>query len=121
LSGYLSLAEKLASSEGSSYGEAWNFGPSDDDARPVNWIVERMIERWGGNASWLRDEEPQPHEASYLKLDCSKARARLGWKPRWSLSYALSAIIDWQQAYVAGSDIRAKTIAQIRDFESQVA
>jgi CDP-glucose 4,6-dehydratase len=121
LSGYLGLAEKLASGEGSSYGEAWNFGPADDDARPVQWIVERMIERWGGNASWVRDEEPQPHEANYLKLDCSKAHARLGWKPRWNLSNALSAIIDWQQAYAAGSDMRAKTLAQIRDFESQVA
>jgi CDP-glucose 4,6-dehydratase len=121
LSGYLSLAEKLASGEGSTYGEAWNFGPADDDARPVQWIVERMIERWGGNASWVRDEQPQPHEASYLRLDCSKARARLGWKPRWNLANALSAIIDWQRAYVDGTDMRIKTLAQIHDFESQVA
>lgn len=121
LSGYLSLAEKLATGEGSTYGEAWNFGPADDDARPVQWIVERMIERWGGNARWVRDEQPQPHEADYLKLDCSKAHARLGWKPRWNLSNALSAIIDWQQAYAVGADMRVKTLAQINDFESQAA
>lgn len=121
LSGYLNLAERLASGEGSSYGEAWNFGPSDEDARPVQWIVERMIERWGGNASWVRDEQPQPHEASYLKLDYSKAHARLGWKPRWNLANALSAIIEWQRAYAAGADMRVTTLAQIHEFESLVA
>ncbi len=120
LLGYLSLAEKLASGDGPSYAEAWNFGPADDDARPVQWIVERMIESWGGNASWVRDDAMQPHEASYLKLDCSKAHARLEWKPRWNLGQALSAIIDWQRAYIGGVDMRLKTLAQIRDFESQV-
>lgn len=120
LSGYLSLAEKLVSCDGSSFGEAWNFGPSDDDARTVQWIVECMTERWGVNASWVRDEQPQPHEASYLKLDCSKARARLGWKPRWNLASALSAIIDWQRSYSASDDMRLKTLEQIRAFESHV-
>lgn len=119
LSGYLRLAELLASNDGAAYAEAWNFGPVDDDARPVEWIVERMIERWDGASGWVRDEQPQPHEATYLKLDCSKARARLGWAPRWNLSTALSAIVDWQRAYVAGANMRATTLAQINDFESK--
>lgn len=118
LSGYLCLAELLASNDGAAYAEAWNFGPVDDDARTVEWIVERMIERWDGASGWVRDEHPQPHEATYLKLDCSKARARLGWMPRWNLSTALSAIVDWQRAYVARADMRATTLAQIHDFES---
>ncbi|MBC7490043.1 MAG: CDP-glucose 4,6-dehydratase [Glaciimonas sp.] len=117
LSGYLSLAEKLASSRGVTYGDAWNFGPADDDARPVQWIVEQMIELWGNNAGWVIDEQLQPHEARYLKLDCSKAQTNLGWKPRWKLARALSAIIDWQRAYTAGADMRARTLAQIHDFE----
>lgn len=119
LSGYLRLVEQLASSDGAAYSEAWNFGPADDDARPVQWIVERMIERWGGSSSWVRDDQVQPHEATYLKLDCSKARARLGWVPRWNLATALSAIIDWQRAYVDGADMRLTTLAQIHDFESK--
>lgn len=121
LSGYLRLAELLASGDGSAFSEAWNFGPADDDARPVQWIVERMIEKWGGASTWVRDEQPQPHEASYLKLDCSKARARLGWVPRWNLASALSAIIEWQRAYADGANMRAKTLAQIHDFESRLA
>lgn len=120
LSGYLSLAEKLSSSNGLIYGEAWNFGPSDDDARSVQWIVERMIEIWGGNNSWVHDKLPQPHEASYLKLDCSKAHNHLGWKPRWNLSDALSVIVDWQQSFLAGENMRVKTLAQIHKFEQAI-
>jgi len=117
LSGYLRLAELLASNDGAAYCEAWNFGPAEDDVQPVQWIVERMIEQWGRNSQWVRDEAPQPHEATYLKLDCSKARARLGWGPRWNLVTALSAITDWHRAYVAGADMRAATLAQLHDFE----
>jgi CDP-glucose 4,6-dehydratase len=120
LSGYLRLAERLASGEGPGYSEAWNFGPSDDDARPVRWIVDWMVERWGGVASWVRDEREQPHEATFLKLDCSKSRARLGWAPRWNLATALSAIVDWQRAYLAGADMRAATLAQIRSYSGEV-
>ena len=83
LSGYLTLAERLYN-EGDAYAEGWNFGPVEDDARPVQWIVERMTQDWGQGASWQMDKGPHPHEAGYLKLDISKAKARLGWHPRWS-------------------------------------
>lgn len=118
LSGYLRLAEALASPDGAAYGEAWNFGPSDDDARPVQWIVEHLLDRWGDSAGWVRDTEPQPHEAHYLKLDCSKARARLGWAPQWDLATALTSIVDWQRAANAGSDMRIATLAQILDHRA---
>ncbi|MFZ4077638.1 MAG: CDP-glucose 4,6-dehydratase [Legionellaceae bacterium] len=71
LSGYMMLAEKLYT-EGLAYAQAWNFGPEDRDARPVHWIVEQMAQRWGGDPAWVHDTSPQPHEAHYLKLDCSK-------------------------------------------------
>jgi len=120
LSGYLTLAECLCSNAGHSYAEAWNFGPVDDDARPVRWIVEKMLERWG-SGSWVRDTQPQPHEATYLKLDCSKAHARLSWRPRWTLSDAVEAIVDWQHAYLRSLDMRTFTLAQIACFEGGAA
>jgi CDP-glucose 4,6-dehydratase len=119
LSGYLRLAECLASGDGAAFAEPWNFGPADDDVRPVSWIVERMIEQWGGGSSWIQDEQPQPHEATYLRLDCSKARARLGWAPHWNLSRSLSAITDWHRAYLGGADMRLTTLAHLDDFESR--
>ena len=118
LSGYLSLAERLAGEDGIRFAEGWNFGPRDTDAKPVEWIVRQMIERWGGNASWALDGAPQPHEAHYLKLDCSKAIGRLGWAPRWGLATTLSAIVDWHRAHDAGCDMRAQTLAQIEQFEA---
>ncbi len=81
LSGYLLLAENLFE-KGVEYAEGWNFGPGDDDARPVEWIVRKMSELWGPNSGWEVQAEPTPHEAGYLKLDCSKARQLLGWKAR---------------------------------------
>jgi CDP-glucose 4,6-dehydratase len=118
LSGYLTLAERLAGEDGIRFAEGWNFGPRHADAKPVEWIVRQMIERWGGNASWAHDDARQPHEARYLKLDCSKANDRLGWAPRWDLSTALSAIVEWHRAHDAGRDMRAQTLAQIERFEA---
>lgn len=116
LSGYLTLAEKLAIEGGAVHAEGWNFGPHDDDARPVQWIVERMVRRWnqaGGNARWAHDASEHPHEANYLKLDISKARHRLGWQPRWHLDDALAHIDDWHRAWQAGRDMREVCLQQI--------
>lgn len=115
LSGYLALAEKLYL-EGPVFAEGWNFGPHDSDARPVSWIVERLTQLWGDGASWDLDENPQPHESSYLKLDCSKALSRLVWKPRWSLGQALESIVGWQKAYQQGMDMREYTLVQIDKY-----
>lgn len=120
LSGYLVLAERLCDDEAQTYAKAWNFGPADDDARPVRWIVEQLLGRWG-SGSWTIDAQPRPHEATYLKLDCSKARSRLAWRPRWNLADALGAIVDWQRAHLRGDDMRALTLAQIARFEDASA
>ncbi len=84
LSGYLQLAQRLYE-DGVAYAEGWNFGPNDEDAKPVQWIVERLTQQWGEGASWQLDDGDHPHEAHYLKLDCSKAKMRLDWQPRWHL------------------------------------
>ena len=115
LSGYLLLAQKLYE-EGTAYAEGWNFGPNDEDAKPVQWIVERLTKSWGEGASWVLDGGDHPHEAHYLKLDCSKAKVRLDWQPRWHLEDTLAAIIDWHRAYLKGKDMRDLMMRQIAAY-----
>jgi CDP-glucose 4,6-dehydratase len=117
LRGYLLLAERLYC-EGASWAEAWNFGPNDDDARPVGWIVDALARRWGPNAQWAQDAQAHPHEATYLKLDISKARQRLQWHPALRLEAALDYIVSWTQQRRQGVDMRAATLQQIRDYQS---
>lgn len=116
LSAYLALAQALVE-RGAAVAEAWNFGPRDDDARPVSWIADRMCAAWGGGASWRRDASEQPHEARYLKLDISKAHAGLAWCPRWRLEDALDRIVEWHRAWQQGGDMRALCELQIKAFE----
>jgi CDP-glucose 4,6-dehydratase len=98
----------------------WNFGPREEDAWPVQEIVETMVGRWGHGASWILDTGPSVHEAHYLKLDASKARAELGWTPQLRLEAALEWVVDWYQAWNAGSDMHEFTNLQIAQYESMV-
>lgn len=115
LSGYLVLAERLWS-DGPGHSEAWNFGPDEEDAWPVRAVVERMAALWGDGATWRLDEGQHPHEAGYLKLDCAKAKSRLGWHPRWALDEALSRTVAWYKAHQAGADLRQLTRDQIKAY-----
>jgi len=116
LAGYLLLAERLYHGA-SHYSEGWNFGPADGDARPVEWIVERLCTLWGDGASWRQNVAIGPHEANYLKLDCSKAQIKLAWKPVWDLEKALIRIVSWHQAFAARKDMRSETISQINEYQ----
>jgi CDP-glucose 4,6-dehydratase len=117
LNGYMLLAEKLWEN-GPEFAEGWNFGPNDDDAKPVEWIVKKMTDQWGDGATWKKDDREHPHEAHYLKLDCSKAKSRLGWYPRWNIERALEQVIFWQRAHLAGKNMQDVTLAQIKDYEN---
>jgi CDP-glucose 4,6-dehydratase len=117
LSGYLLLAHRLVT-DGPRYSEAWNFGPSDRDTQPVEWLVRTLCEQWGAGASSIADPGAHPHEAHYLKLDCSKANSRLGWHPRWDLGKALDSIVTWTRAYQQGKDVRAVCLAQIAEYQA---
>jgi CDP-glucose 4,6-dehydratase len=117
LRGYLDVAEKLYRS-GASCSNAWNFGPVDEDVRPVIWIVECMAELWGSQPKWHIDTNRQPHEANYLKLDISRAHAELGWTPALRLQEALKLIVEWARYRAARKDIRDLTLRQISAYQS---
>jgi CDP-glucose 4,6-dehydratase len=115
LSGYLQLAECLFT-DGMSFSEAWNFGPNDEDARPVQWIIERLAEIQP-DVKWQSDDTPQLHEAHYLKLDSSKAKNRLGWRARWCLQTALQKTMEWHEAWRRSENMRSVTLAQINNYQ----
>jgi len=116
LSGYLKLAEQLEKN-GGKYAQAWNFGPIEEDARSVQWIVEKMTKLWGDNADWIDDESGHlPHEANYLKLDCSKAHMKLNWYPKWDLCQTLSKIVEWHKLDCSGNKCRDLCLEQINEY-----
>lgn len=115
LSGYLMLAEKLLA-EGKRFADAWNFGSEEADAKSVQWIVEYLCSQVP-DAVWQCDATPQPHEANMLKLDSSKAKVQLGWRPRWNLQTALGMTLAWHQAWKQGSDMAAFSVQQIQAYE----
>jgi CDP-glucose 4,6-dehydratase len=116
LSAYLVLAEHLFTG-GKSYAEAWNFGPKDDDCKPVSWILDKMVAKWNDQVSWELDKNNNPHEAGYLKLECSKAAAKLNWKPKWNLDFTLDKIIDWHQSFLNGSNIQDECLNEIAEYQ----
>ncbi len=118
LTGYLLLAQKLWE-DGAAYSEGWNFGPNDEDAKPVSWIVECLTKAWSEGASWEPDGDVHPHEAHYLKLDCSKSKARLDWHPRWDIAETLGKIVEWHQAQLAGENMRELSLGQIELYAGE--
>lgn len=117
LRGYLMLVEQLWQ-QGEPFRGGWNFGPREGDAQPVAQIVDRLAALWGEGASWELDAGEHPHEATYLKLDCSKAHMQLGWQPLTTLETALSWIVEWYRSHRSGQDLHALTLEQISRFEA---
>jgi CDP-glucose 4,6-dehydratase len=115
LSGYLVLAQHLYL-EGKGYDEAWNFGPKDEDCRSVSWILDKMVCYWGKGAKWELDGEKNPHEATFLKLDCSKAKARLEWEPKWNLDHTLNLIINWHRGWMSSKNMYEHCLMEIEDY-----
>ncbi len=117
LAGYLRVAERLTA-DGERFSEGWNFGPGPDAACPVSELMTEICALWGAGARFHSESRVAPHEAKLLSLDASKARARLGWRPRLSLRQALSLSVDWYRAHgESGSDMQAFTLRQIRRYE----
>lgn len=115
LSGYIEVAEHMYQ-YGCEFAEAWNFGPRDEDAKTVEWIVDRLTALWEDGAGWSLSAGEHPHEAHYLKLDCSKAKMRLNWQPVWNLEETLSRIVNWQKAWLSGQDMKQYTVGEIKQY-----
>lgn len=112
LSGYLALAERLIASDDPRWQSAFNFGPEPGDICTVRALVEAAIAQWPG--AWVDASDPAaPHEAGQLALTIDKARAELGWAPRWDVARGLAETIRWYREVAAGADARALTAAQI--------
>lgn len=117
ISGYLVLAERLFVN-GAAVAEGWNFGPPDEDAWPVSDVVDRLAAAWGGEVGWDRDPTVRPHEAMLLRVDASKARARLGWKPRLRIGDALDWTVEWAKAVDDGESSRSISLRQLTRYEA---
>lgn len=115
LSGYLILAQALYE-QGATFASGWNFGPRDEDNRPVQEVVDLLISSWGDSVRWEKKGAEQPHEANLLKLDCSKAHSHLGWAPKWGLETATQKIVQWQKAYQQKQHMQEVSLAQINDY-----
>ncbi|MDD4456260.1 MAG: CDP-glucose 4,6-dehydratase [Syntrophotalea acetylenica] len=116
LAGYLMLAQKLVE-EGREFEGGWNFGPADESARTVGEVVTTFSTVWGDGAKHVLDSSEHPHEATWLKLDCTKANSVLGWVPRTDFSKAIEMTASWYKAWAKGIDSRAVTMEQIAEFE----
>lgn len=117
LSGYLILAQAIYE-HGTAFASGWNFGPDDEDNRPVNEVVDLLIASWGRAAHWELEGSKQPHEANLLKLDCSKAHSQLGWYPKWNLETAVKKIVDWQISFLEKENMQKVSLAQINQYMS---
>jgi len=118
LSGYLLLAERLLEPGASFYSTAWNFGPDTMGDATVGQVAQELARIWSGSATVriVHEDNPLP-ETKLLRLDTTQARVELGWRPRWSLSQALQATVDWQQEWLSGEDMHYKTLEQVEDYE----
>ena len=115
LSGYLLLAQRLYD-EGPNYAEGWNFGPKNDDAKPVDWILDQMVSKLNTKVICQLDANTHPHEAGSLKLDISKAKSRLNWQPTWQLECALTQITQWHQAWLNKEDMQQICLREINEY-----
>jgi CDP-glucose 4,6-dehydratase len=116
LHGYLMLAERLHSGPG--FDEAWNFGPAADSLQPVSWVAEELARLLGATSCWQQQPGDHPPETTTLMIDSAKARDRLGWSPRWTLSQALQAVADWHQLHQKSSSMRTVCEAQISLYQA---
>ncbi len=116
LAGYIALAGHLLR-DGAGFAGAWNFGPAEEDAWPVGRIADAITAAWGKGAKWVQDTVENPHEAGYLKLDASKARALLGWRPVLPIDSSLRWLVEWFVAWRQGEDMQAFTLRQIAGYQ----
>lgn len=121
LSGYLLLAQRMASSDNPSWLSGWNFGPLPGDALPVSQLVELFLKSWGEGRWEHQPSEQTLHEAGVLRLSVDKAVYELGWQPGWNVLQAVTRTAAWYRAfYQGGADMREVCQSDIRDYQLAV-
>ena len=118
LSGYLILIQQLIQYP-DVFAESWNFGPSEEDVHPVSSLADILAESWGKQASWESDQKAHPHEARFLKLDCSKAKTQLNWKPIWKLERAIDETVKWYKAWHSEVEMHQYSLKQIEKYQQE--
>lgn len=100
----------------SKYQSWYNVGPDDQDCFQTGALVDLFCKHWGKGLKWINKYDGGPHEANFLKLDCSKLKSTFGWTPRWNLETAVEKVVEWSKAWNAGENVRAKMDKQIEEF-----
>lgn len=111
---YLMIAARQY--EDPSYADYYNVGPDDVDCFQTGALVDLFVSKWGDGMKWRNEYDGGPHEANFLKLDCSKLKSVFGWTPRWNLDTAMEMIVQWSKIWLAGGDVRACMDQQIEEF-----
>lgn len=94
----------------------YNVGPDDVDCFQTGALVDLFVRSWGDDLKWINRADNGPHEANFLKLDCTKLKCTFGWKPTWNLEKAIEKVVEWSKCYLSGGDVRACMDAQIAEF-----
>lgn len=102
--------------EDKKYAGYYNVGPDDMDCFQTGALVDMFVKKWGEDVKWINRYDGGPHEANFLKLDCSKLKATFGWKPHWNLDTAIEKVIEWSKCWVAGNDVRECMDKEIKEF-----
>lgn len=111
---YLMIAAKQY--EDSKYEGYYNVGPDDVDCFQTGALVDTFVKLWGNDLCWSCQSDGGPHEANFLKLDCSKLKKTFNWKPRWNLEHAIEKVIEWSKCWQSGGDVRECMDRQIKEF-----
>ena len=111
---YLMIAAKQY--EDHKYASWYNVGPDDQDCFQTGALVDLFVKHWGEGLKWINKFDGGPHEANFLKLDCSKLKSTFGWKPHWNLETAIEKVVEWSKTWVAGADVRPVMDKQIKEF-----
>lgn len=111
---YMMIAEKQYKDK--KYAGFYNVGPDDCDCITTGELVDLFCTTWGNGMKWLNQSDGGPHEANFLKLDCSKVKMVFGWKPRWHIEAAITKTVEWAKVYLSGGDIPACMDRQIQEF-----
>jgi CDP-glucose 4,6-dehydratase len=111
---YLMIAAKQYDDH--SFASWYNVGPDDQDCFQTGALVDLFVKHWGEGLKWIDKYDGGPHEANFLKLDCSKLKTTFGWKPHWNLETAIEKVVEWSKVWGAGEDVRPVMDKQIKEF-----